>query len=69
MAAFNVTVLDNYGYNATSLVDPMQPEFQAKPYVSSDITGRSGPFSNSEIIKRIQFLANYKPYSQAEINQ
>jgi hypothetical protein len=63
MAAFNVTVLSDYGYNATSLIDPMQPVFRAKSYTASDLTGRSGPFSNGEITKKMQLLANYQPYA------
>lgn len=63
MAAFNVTVLSDYGYNATSLIDPMEPAFRAKAYTTSDLTGRSGAFSNAEITKQMEFLANYQPYA------
>lgn len=69
MAAFNVTVLNNYGYNATALADPMTAEFRAKTFVSTEVSGRTGTFSNAKIIERIRFLADYKPYSQAESNQ
>ena len=69
MAAFNVTVLNDYGYNSTSLVDPMQSEFLAKPFVANEITSRSGPFSDTQIINRIKWMCDYKPYSQTEITQ
>lgn len=63
MAAFNVTVLPDYGYNASVLVDPMQQQFRAKPFVASDVTARSGAFSNAQITSQINSLANYQPYA------
>lgn len=66
MAAFNVTVLPEFGYNSTSLIDPMESRWRAKPYTSSDVTGRTGPFSDQAIIQSVQNMANYKPYVQPQ---
>jgi bilirubin oxidase len=39
LVAFNVTQLEKWGYtNDTIFIDPMQPEFQAKPYNAADYT-------------------------------
>lgn len=66
MAAFNVTVLDDFGYNATSLIDPMQTEFRAKPFVADDVEDRVNAFSVAEIQARIEELANYQPYDNPD---
>lgn len=69
MAAFNVTVLPDYGYNATSLIDPMQDEFRAKPFVESDVADRTGDFSDEKIKAAIESLANYQPYDNPDWTQ
>lgn len=48
MAAFNVTVLPDYGYKATSLIDPMQKKFRAKAFVDSDVVDRAGDLPGKE---------------------
>ena len=66
MAAFNVTVLPDYGYNSTSLADPMQAQFRAKPYVDNDVEVRENAFSADEIEAQIQLMASYQPYDNPD---
>ncbi|RTE68591.1 Bilirubin oxidase, partial [Fusarium euwallaceae] len=54
MAAFNVTSLDDFGYNSTQFLDPMQKEWRAKPYELSDVKGRTGPFSDEAIVETVE---------------
>ena len=63
MAAFNVTALPNFGYNETSYIDPMEERWRAKPYVQSDYTGRTGDFSDSAIVDRVEYMAGLNPYA------
>ncbi|KAI9147483.1 Bilirubin oxidase [Paramyrothecium foliicola] len=62
MAAFNVTVLPDYGYNETTYLDPMEEEWRAKPFDLTDFTAQSGPFSEDTITERVQFMASFQPY-------
>ncbi|KAM5350959.1 hypothetical protein ACJ41O_003682 [Fusarium nematophilum] len=62
MAAFNVTALENFGYNDTKFLDPMQKEWRAKPYVLTDLRDRTGPFSDEAIVQRVENLARANPY-------
>jgi bilirubin oxidase len=66
MAAFNATVLDNYGYNATHFVDPMEPLWQPRAFQASDFTGSSGAFSENSILDRLHEMAEYRPYQAAD---
>ena len=66
MAAFNITALENFGYNETSYIDPMEERWRAKPYEISDFTGRTGPFSEEKIVERVQFMASFDPYSHVD---
>ncbi|KAH7309875.1 Cupredoxin [Stachybotrys elegans] len=62
MAAFNVTILDGYGYNETTFLDPMDPTWRPKPYNVNELRSRSGYFSDQKIIERINFMASFDPY-------
>ncbi|KLU82810.1 hypothetical protein MAPG_01878 [Magnaporthiopsis poae ATCC 64411] len=67
MAAFNVTELPDFGYNETTqFIDPMEGRWRAKPFSSTDLGSRAGPFSDAEIEKKVMFLAATNPYSNAE---
>ncbi|KAK1574178.1 multicopper oxidase [Colletotrichum navitas] len=70
MAAFNVTVLPDFGYNETKFIDPMEARWRAKPYVMADLRTRAGPFSDTAIEEAVQLLANTEAYSKVEeVNQ
>ncbi|KAH7312655.1 bilirubin oxidase [Stachybotrys elegans] len=62
MASFNTTVLPEYGYNASSFIDPMEDLWRARPFTLSDFSSGAGEFSESAITQRIQFMASYEPY-------
>ena len=65
MAAFNVTKLQNFGYNETTdFGDPEDPRWAARPYVHTDFENRSGPFSTQAISERVQEIALQQPYSE-----
>lgn len=65
MAAFNVTQLENLGYDEqTDFSDPMDPRWRAKPFTQSDFDNRSGPFTDQAIAARIQEIAEQQPYSE-----
>lgn len=65
MAAFNVTQLENFGYDeATDFSDPMDPRWRARPYTQSDFTARLGPFTNQAITNRVIEIARQQPYSE-----
>ncbi|WDK18514.1 multicopper oxidase [Colletotrichum graminicola] len=66
MAAFNVTVLPDFGYNETKFIDPMEERWRAKPYVMADLRTRAGPFSDTAIEECVQFMANTEAYSKVE---
>ncbi|KAF6794167.1 bilirubin oxidase [Colletotrichum sojae] len=66
MAAFNVTVLPDFGYNETKFIDPMEERWRAKPYVMSDLRMRAGPFSDASIEESVKFMASTDPYSKVE---
>lgn len=70
MAAFNVTVLPDLGYNETSFIDPMEERWRAVPYELTDLRRRTGPFSEAAIVEKVQFMASTDPYSRgAEITE
>ncbi|KPM45970.1 Bilirubin oxidase [Neonectria ditissima] len=66
MAAFNVTSLEDFGYNDTKFLDPMQKEWRAKPYVLADVKGRTGPFSDDAIVETVESLARANPYGDVD---
>ena len=67
MGAFNVTKLQNFGYEEeTDFGDPEDPRWAAKPFVQTDFTARSGPFTQQSISARVQEIAREQPYSELE---
>jgi bilirubin oxidase len=65
MAAFNVTKLQNFGYNeVTDFGDPEDARWSARPYVHTDFENGSGPFSQQAVTKRVQEIAREQPYSE-----
>jgi bilirubin oxidase len=67
MAAFNVTMLEDFGYNeTTNFFDPMDPRWRAVPYNRADFTARTGAFSSASITARVEELARQQPYSELE---
>lgn len=64
MAAFNVTVLADLGYNDTTrFLDPMEPRYRAVSYPPSDFTSHTGSFSNAAIDQKLDFFANLDAYA------
>ncbi|KAK6859908.1 hypothetical protein PG995_003544 [Apiospora arundinis] len=59
MAAFNVSFLADLGYNETHYLDPMDPEYRAKPV-------RPEAFTDEAIRSRIQFMASFQPYNKVD---
>lgn len=65
MAAFNVTQLQELGYNEqTDFGDPEDPRWSARPFVQADWTSKSGPFTQQEVAARIREIALQQPYSE-----
>ncbi|THY73770.1 oxidase cueO precursor [Aureobasidium pullulans] len=64
MAAFNVTVLADLGYNDTTrFLDPMEPRYRAR------FTSHTGVFSDSAIDQKLDFFANLDAYAhEADAN-
>jgi bilirubin oxidase len=56
MAAFNVTVLEDFGYNETHYIDPMEPRWRAKKEVAADQTYEANK-------ARVEFMASFEPYN------
>ncbi|KAI9172677.1 Bilirubin oxidase [Paramyrothecium foliicola] len=67
MAAFNVTVLENHGYNASAFVDPMDSRWRARPFQIADFQAQSGEFSIQAITERIHTMAEFQPYAEANL--
>ncbi|KAM0813349.1 putative Bilirubin oxidase [Seiridium cardinale] len=68
MAAFNVTKLENFGYDETTdFGDPMDPRWRAQPYNRADFLASSDTFTDQAIVDKAQMLALEQPYS--ELNQ
>ena len=64
MAAFNVTALTDLGYDEkTSFIDPMEPRYRNKFFSDSDLSSRSGDFSDSAIQNKVKFFTVLKPAS------
>jgi bilirubin oxidase len=67
MAAFDVTKLSNFGYNETTdFHDPEDVRWAARTYESSDLTARSGIFSEASIREKVNNLALEQPYSELD---
>ncbi|KAI1083361.1 Cupredoxin [Whalleya microplaca] len=67
MAAFNVTKLENFGYNETTdFGDPEDPRWAAQPYDRADFLARAAIFSEQAIIDKVQLLALQQPYSELD---
>ncbi|KAM6506165.1 hypothetical protein FSOLCH5_014350 [Fusarium solani] len=66
MAAFNVTSLDDFGYNSTQFLDPMQKEWRAKSYELADVKERTGPFSDEAIVETVESMARANPYGDVD---
>ncbi|KAK6219064.1 hypothetical protein LQW54_002566 [Pestalotiopsis sp. IQ-011] len=67
MAAFNVTQLENFGYNETTdFGDPMDPRWRAVDYSAADFSVRGGVFADDAITEKVQRLALEQPYSELE---
>ncbi|KAJ4344683.1 uncharacterized protein N0V89_012427 [Didymosphaeria variabile] len=65
MAAFNVTHLQDFGYNETTdFGDPEDPRWSARPYVHADFETGTGPFSQQSVTNRVQEIAREQPYSE-----
>ena len=70
MASFNVTTLQDFGYNETThFIDPMEPQYRARP-ISGDVTTRSGDFSDASITDKFNFFMGLDAYSKvAEVEK
>ncbi|EMR67876.1 putative bilirubin oxidase protein [Eutypa lata UCREL1] len=67
MAAFNVTALENFGYNETTdFSDPLDPRWRAQPFDRGDFQARAGNFTEDAIIQRVQEIALQQPYSELD---
>ncbi|KAH8733189.1 Cupredoxin [Phaeosphaeriaceae sp. PMI808] len=65
MGAFNVTQLQELGYSEqTDFSDPEDPRWSARPFVESDWTAKSGPFTQQSVNSRVQEIALQQPYSE-----
>ena len=63
MAAFNVTALTDLGYDEkTSFIDPMEARYRNKFFSASDLTSRSGDFSESAIEAKVKFFYDLDAY-------
>ncbi|KAB5522929.1 bilirubin oxidase [Coniochaeta sp. 2T2.1] len=59
MAAFNVSVLADFGYDETNYIDPMETEWRAKKEDSS-------AYGYDACKSRIEFMASFQPYNHAD---
>lgn len=66
MAAFNVTSLEDFGYNDAQFLDPMEKKWRAKPYDRTDLNDRTGPFSDGAIAERVESMARANPYGDVD---
>lgn len=65
MAAFNVTRLQDFGYDeVTDFGDPEDARWSARPYIHKDFEDRTGPFTQQAITARVQEIAREQPYSE-----
>ncbi len=67
MAAFNVTMLQNFGYNETTdFSDPEDDRWDAEPYVLADFLAGAGIFTPEAVQAKIELLALEQPYSELD---
>tara|TARA_R110002003_G_scaffold48_5_gene3961 strand:+ start:43499 stop:43822 length:324 start_codon:yes stop_codon:yes gene_type:complete len=65
MAAFNVTQLQELGYNETTdFSDPEDARWAAKPFVQAEWVAKTGPFTQQAVNTKVQQLALQQPYSE-----
>jgi bilirubin oxidase len=65
MAAFDVTKLDNFGYNETTdFHDPEDIRWSARPFDSAEFSAKTGIFSEESIREKVNTLALEQPYSE-----
>jgi bilirubin oxidase len=67
LAAFNVTQVPGLNLNETNLfIDPMDPVYRAKPFLESDLVGRTGPFSPAAIQAKVDFFTALDAYADVD---
>ncbi|KAI0447314.1 Cupredoxin [Xylaria telfairii] len=67
MAAFNVTMLQNFGYNETTdFSDPEDDRWDAEPFVLADFRAGTGIFTPEAIQAKVELLARQQPYSELD---
>ncbi|KAL1643179.1 hypothetical protein SLS61_009379 [Didymella pomorum] len=67
LAAFNVTALADFGYNETTrFIDPMDPQYRAVSFNDDDYAKRNGPFSESEIKKKLDWFVKLDAYNKVD---
>ena len=67
LAAFNVTALADFGYNETTrFIDPMDPQYRAVSFSDDDYGKRNGPFSESEIRKKLDWFVKLDAYNKVD---
>ncbi|KAI0401029.1 Cupredoxin [Xylaria palmicola] len=67
MAAFNVTMLQNFGYNETTdFSDPEDARWDAEPFVLADFRAGTGIFAPAAVKAKIEALAREQPYSELD---
>ncbi|KAK3953815.1 bilirubin oxidase [Pseudoneurospora amorphoporcata] len=59
MAAFNVSVLADLGYDETQYLDPMEDRWRAKRQVAE-------AFEDGEVEARVKEMAGYRPYDKVD---
>jgi bilirubin oxidase len=65
MAALNVTALKDLGYDEkTHFIDPMEPQYRAKPFNDVDFINRNGDFSSDAIEAKVKFFQNLEAYKK-----
>jgi bilirubin oxidase len=65
MAALNVTALKDLGYDEkTHFIDPMEPQYRAKPFSDADFINRNGDFSSDAIEAKVKFFQDLEAYKK-----
>ncbi|KAF2031423.1 Cupredoxin [Setomelanomma holmii] len=65
MAAFNVTQLQELGYNEqTDFSNPEDARWSAKPFVQTEWSAKTGPFTQQAVNTKVRELALQQPYSE-----
>ncbi|GAP83355.2 putative bilirubin oxidase [Rosellinia necatrix] len=67
MAAFNVTMLQGFGYDETTdFSDPEDDRWDAEPYVLADFRAGAGIFTSAAVKAKVELLARQQPYSELD---